>query len=100
MAILIVAVFPSRLSRYSLADRGHVDPEASLRDGYVRPNVINEFVFRYDLAGTLDGKDQNIERPAAERKREPVATQLSPIAREFKGTELQLANVQSSYPLL
>jgi hypothetical protein len=63
-----------------LADCGHVDPEASLRDGYVRPNVINELVFRYDLARTLDEIDQNIERSPAQRKCEPVATEFSPIA--------------------
>src|SRR6202051_4759746 len=32
-----------------LADRGHVDPEAPLLDGYVRPDVIDELLLRDHL---------------------------------------------------
>jgi hypothetical protein len=51
-----------------LADGGHVDPEAPLLDGYVRPNVIDKFLLRDDLTWTLGKINQNIERPTAEGK--------------------------------
>lgn len=55
-----------------LADGGHVDPEAALLDGDVRPDMINELVLSDDLAWTFGEIDQNIERPTAKRKRDTV----------------------------
>ena len=51
-----------------LSDRRHVNAETSLLDDCIRPGVIDEFLFSYDLAGTRDEKDQKIERPAAQGK--------------------------------
>ena len=46
-----------------LADRGHVDPEAPLLHGYVRPDVIDELLLRDDLTRAVGKIDQNIQRP-------------------------------------
>ena len=46
-----------------LADRGHVDPEAPLLNGYVRPDVIDELLLRDDLTRAVGKIDQNIQRP-------------------------------------
>src|SRR6266436_10099504 len=45
-----------------LADRGRVDPEAPLLNGYVRPDVIDELLLRDDLTRTLNKIVQNIQR--------------------------------------
>jgi predicted nucleic-acid-binding protein len=45
-----------------------VDPEAPLLDGYVRPNLIDEFLLRDDLTWAVGKINQNIERPTAEGK--------------------------------
>ena len=58
-----------------LADRGDVDSEAPLLDGYVRPDVINEFLLCDDLTRTLGKIDQDVERPAAKGKYDTVAPQ-------------------------
>src|SRR6266702_3533547 len=44
-----------------LADCGHVDPEASLLNGYVRPDVIDELLLRDDLTSSV-GKRRNCAR--------------------------------------
>jgi hypothetical protein len=46
--------------------------------------VINEFFLCYDLAGTLDQINQNIERTPAEGKLEPVASKGSLAARKLE----------------
>ena len=56
-----------------LADGGHVDPEAALLHGDVRPDMINELVLTDDLAWTFGEIDQNIERPTTKGKRDTVA---------------------------
>jgi hypothetical protein len=73
-----------------LADRGNVYAEASL-DDYIRPGVINELFLCYDLAGTLDEIDQNIERTPAEGKHEPVAPKDSLAARKFERAKMQIS---------
>jgi hypothetical protein len=67
-----------------LSDRSNVYAEASLLDDYIRPSVINELLFGYDLAGAPDETDQNIERMPAERKHEPVAPEASLAARKLE----------------
>ena len=51
-----------------LADCGHVDPEAPLLYGYVRPDVIDELLLRDDLTRAVGKIDQNIQRPIPEGK--------------------------------
>src|SRR5207237_5150918 len=46
-----------------------MDPECGLFDDRFRPGPGNELLFRDRLAGTLDERDQNIERAAAEAQR-------------------------------
>jgi hypothetical protein len=67
-----------------LSDRSNVYAEASLLDDYIRPNVINELLFSYDLGGARDEIDQNIERTPAEGKHEPVAPKDSLAARKLE----------------
>jgi hypothetical protein len=55
------------------ADGGHVDPEAALFHGDVRPDMINELFLSDDLAWTFGEIDQNIERPTTKEKRDTVA---------------------------
>jgi hypothetical protein len=47
------------------ADGGHVNPEADLLHGDVRPDMIDELLLSDDLAWTFGEIDQNIERPTA-----------------------------------
>jgi hypothetical protein len=51
-----------------LADGGHVNPEDPFFYEDIRPDVFNEFLLGYDLAGTIDETDQDIQGSAAERK--------------------------------
>jgi hypothetical protein len=67
-----------------LSDRSNVYAEASLLDDDIRPNVINELLFSYDLGGARDEIDQNIERTPAEGKHEPVAPKDSLAARKLE----------------
>jgi hypothetical protein len=48
-----------------LADRGHVDPDAPLLDGYVRPDVIKELLLCDRLTWRLGKVDQDVEGPVA-----------------------------------
>ena len=56
-----------------LADEGHVNPEGHLFYEDVRPDVTNKFLLCDDLAGPIGEIDQNIQRPAAERKHHTAA---------------------------
>ena len=47
------------------ADRGHVDPDAPLLDGYVRPDVIKELLLCDHLTRTLGKVDQDAKGPVA-----------------------------------
>src|SRR5216684_8798350 len=58
-----------------LADCGHVDPEAPLLNGYVRPDVIDELLLRDDLARTLGKVDQDVQGPAAKGQHHTLAPQ-------------------------
>jgi hypothetical protein len=58
--------------------------EAALLDDYIRPSVINELLFGYDLAGAPDEIDKNIERTPAKGKHEPVAPNDSLAARKLE----------------
>src|SRR5216683_3655692 len=73
-----------------LADRGHVDPEAPLLYGYVRPDVIDELLLRDDLTRAVGKIDQNIQRPTAEGKHLTVAPEHPLANRKVERTELQL----------
>src|SRR6266852_7614452 len=73
-----------------LADRGHVDPEAPLLYGYVRPDVIDELLLRDDLTRAVGKIDQNIQRPTAEGKHLTVAPEYPLANRKFKRAEPQL----------
>jgi hypothetical protein len=70
-----------------LSDRSNVYAEASLLDNDIRPSVINELLFSYDLAGAPDEIDQNIERTPAKRKLEPGAPKVSLAARKLERTK-------------
>jgi len=58
--------------------------EASLLDDYIRPSVINELLFSYDLAGAPHEIDQNIDRTPAKGKHEPGAPEDSLAARKLE----------------
>src|SRR6266852_6467296 len=73
-----------------LADRSHVDPQAPLLYGYVRPDVIDELLLRDDLTRAVGKIDQNIQRPAAEGKHSTVAPEYPLTNRTFKRAEPQL----------
>ena len=73
-----------------LADCGHVDPEAPLLDGYVRPDVIDELLLRDDLTWAVGKIGQNIQRPVPEGKRLIVAPEHPLANRKFKRAEPQL----------
>jgi hypothetical protein len=51
---------PNWPSAKCLADRGHVDPEAPLLYGYIRPDMIDELLLRDDLTRPVGKIDQNI----------------------------------------
>ena len=73
-----------------LADCGHVDPEAPLLYGYVRPDVIDELLLRDDLTRAVGKIDQNIQRPTAEGKHLTVAPEHPLANRKFERAEPQL----------
>ena len=73
-----------------LANCGNVDPEAPLLYGYVRPDVIDEFLLRDDLTRVVGKIDQNIQRPAAEGKHFIVAPEHPLANRKFERAEPQL----------
>src|SRR5882757_3844190 len=73
-----------------LADCGHVDPEAPLVNGYVRPDVIDELLLCDDLTWAVGKIGQNIQRPIPEGKHSTVAPEHPFANRKFKRTELQL----------
>jgi len=74
-----------------LADCGHVDPQASLLNGYVRPNVIDELLLRDDLTRAVGKIDQNIQRPTAEGKHLTVAPEYPLANRKLERAELQIS---------
>src|SRR3984893_7178333 len=82
-----------------LADRGHVDSEAPLLYGYVRPDVIEELLLRDDLTRAVGKIDQNIQRPTTEGKHLTVAPEHSLANRKFERTELQLPMNHGARPV-
>src|SRR3984893_506932 len=74
-----------------LADRGHVDPEASLLHGHVRPNVIDEVLLCDHLTRTLGKVDQDVERPAAKGQHHTLAPKRPLPARKLEGAKLQIS---------
>jgi hypothetical protein len=73
-----------------LADRGHVDPKASLLDDHIWPGVIDEFPLRDDLTRALGKIGQNVQRPTAKGKQLTVAPQHPLANRKFERAEPQL----------
>src|SRR3984893_15517059 len=73
-----------------LADRGHVDSEASLLNDYVRPDVIDEILLRDDLTWAVGKIDQNIQRPIPEGKHLTVAPEHPLANRKFEWAKPQL----------
>jgi len=73
-----------------LADRGHLDSEAPLLNGYVRPDVIDELLLRDDLTWSVGKIDQNIERPIPEGKHLTVAPEHPLANRKFERAKPQL----------
>ena len=73
-----------------LADRGHVDSEASLLNDYLRPDVIDEILLRDDLTWAVGKIDQNIQRPIPEGKHSTLAPEHPLANRKFKRAEPQL----------
>src|ERR1700730_5123309 len=74
-----------------LADRGHVDSEAPLLDGHVRPDVIDELLLRDHLTRAVGKIDQDVEGPAAKGQHHTVAPQHPLPARKLKGAKLQIS---------
>src|SRR5712675_2870370 len=74
-----------------LADYGHVDPEAPLLNGYVRPDVIDQFLLCDHLTWAVGKIDQNVQRPIAEGKHLTVAPKHPLPARKLKGAKLQIS---------
>src|SRR5579863_2547706 len=73
------------------SDRGDMDAETALLDHNVRPDGIDEFSFCEDFAETLGEIDQDIQRPATERKRGTIVLKDSLATRKFKRAELQFS---------
>src|SRR6266702_4508858 len=73
-----------------LADCGHVDPEASLLNGYIRPDVIDELLLRDDLTWAVGKIGQNIQRPIPEGKHLAVTPEHPFANRKFERTKPQL----------
>src|SRR6266700_380313 len=73
-----------------LADCGHVDPEASLLNGYIRPDVIDELLLRDYLTWAVGKIGQNIQRPIAEGKHLAITPEHPFANRKFERTEPQL----------
>jgi hypothetical protein len=72
------------------SDCGHVDSEAPLLNGYVRPDVIDELLLCDDLAWAVGKMDQNIQRPIPEGKHLTVAPEHPLANRKFERAEPQL----------
>ena len=68
-----------------------MNPETSFLDDDIRPAVIDQFLLCYELAGTLDEIDQNIERPPAKRKRDLVAPKHSLADRKLERAKTQIS---------
>src|SRR6266852_3357161 len=73
-----------------LADGGHVDPEAPLLNGYVRPDVLHQLLLFDDLTWAVGKIGQNIQRPIPEGKHSTVAPEHPLANRKFKRAEPQL----------
>ena len=73
-----------------LADRSHVDPEASFLDGHIRPDVVDQLLLRDYLAWTLGKVNEDVEGPVAKGKHNTVAPERPFANRKFERTELQL----------
>src|SRR5260221_8012094 len=72
------------------ADRGHVDSEAPLLDGYVRPDVVDQLLLCDHLTRTLGKVDQNIQCPIPKRKHLTVPPEHSLAIRKFERAKPQL----------
>jgi hypothetical protein len=70
------------------ADCGHVDPDADLLHGHVRPDVIDKLLLRNHLTLTLGEVDQDVQGPAADWQHYTVAPQRPLPARKLKGAKL------------
>ena len=81
---------PNWPSAKRLADGGHVDPEAPLLNGYVRPDVIDQLLLRDDLTWAVGKIGQNIQRPIPEGKHSTVAPEHPLANRKFERAEPQL----------
>jgi hypothetical protein len=73
-----------------LADGGNVDSKASFLNGYVRPDVIHQFLLRDDLTWAIGKIAQNIQGPTPERKHLTVAPECPLAKGKFKRAEPQL----------
>jgi len=85
---------PNWPSPSALRIAAHVDPEAPLLDGYVRPDVIDEFLLRDDLTWAVGKIGQNIQRPIPEGKHLTVAPEHPLANRKF-----ERARTSASYEL-
>jgi hypothetical protein len=74
-----------------LADRGHVDPDAHLLHGLVRPDVIDKHLFCDNLTWAIGKIYQNIQGPTAEGKRLIVAPEYPLANGKFERAEPQLS---------
>ncbi len=74
-----------------LADYGHVDPEAPLLNGYVRPDVIHQLLLRDDLTWAVGKVDQEVQGPATKGQHHTVAPKHPLPARKLKGAKLQIS---------
>src|SRR5882724_8100202 len=74
-----------------LADRGHVDPDAPLLDGHVRPDVIDQLLLCDHLTWTPGKVDQNVQGPAAKGQHLALTPQHPLPARKLKGAKLQIS---------
>jgi hypothetical protein len=74
-----------------LADRGHVDPDTSVLDRYVRPDVIDQFLLCDHLTWTLGKVDQDVQGPAAKGQRHTLAPQQPFANRQFERAKLQIS---------
>src|SRR5882672_2605371 len=72
-----------------LADRGDVDPDASLLDGDVRPDVIHQLLLCDHFTWALGKVDQDVERPAAEGQYHTVAPEHPLLRQKLEGAKLQ-----------
>jgi hypothetical protein len=73
-----------------LADREHVDPDAPLLNGYVRPDVIHQLLLCDHLTWAVGKIGQNIQRPIPEGKHQTVAPKDPLANRKLERAEPQL----------